>query len=263
MVLLETIVPDSAQEDDHNTAYEDVTKLHGIVRVRNQSYEKQVVVRYTTDAWGSYSCVNAYYVQSISPLYDEFAFDLDIAISLSSDHQATSSSQVDVAIHYKFEHREFWDNNHGQNYQLLVTRHPTVPRKPAVVYPKTIKRPPSATMLCTPSSTPPSNNASTHDQNVTDTAAPAISYPTYTKQDMVRTKHFMQEIPLDNLCSTKPKHSSIRHISKPCNYANLLAETTAATASSPSHNEDDLTQTLIKKYSSHGQFTRQRPTLLL
>lgn len=116
MVLLETIVPDSAQEDDHTC--EDATKLHGIVRVRNQSFEKQVVVRYTTDAWGTQSSANAYYVQSISPLYDEFAFDLDIAISLSSDHQATSSSQVDVAIQYNFENREFWDNNHGLNYQV-------------------------------------------------------------------------------------------------------------------------------------------------
>ncbi|KAJ2960207.1 hypothetical protein NQZ79_g4412 [Umbelopsis isabellina] len=263
MVLLETIVPDSAQEDDHNNACEDTTKLHGIVRVRNQCFEKQVVVRYTTDAWGTYSSTNAYYVQSISPLYDEFAFDLDIAISLSSDHQATSSSQVDVAIQYNFENREFWDNNHGQNYQLLVTRHPTVPRKPTVVYPKTIKRPPSATMLCTPSSDPSCNKGSTHDQNVTDNATPTISYPTYTKQDMVRTKHFMQEVPLDNLCSTKPKHASIRHISKPCNYANLMVQTTVSTSPSPSTNEDDLTQTLIKKYCSHGQLTRQRPTLLL
>jgi hypothetical protein len=123
MVLLDTIGYDQSATDqdtdqgDYN-ACEGVTKLQGTVRVRNQSYQKQVSIRYTLDNWRSFTCADAFYTRSISPLYDEFSFELDLVLSQSSDHQATISSQVDLAVQYCFNGREFWDNNNGKNYQV-------------------------------------------------------------------------------------------------------------------------------------------------
>lgn len=125
MVLLETIVGERLSQDDiedGNDPWADVTKLHGTVRVRNQSYHKQVSIRYTVDHWRSFHCVDAQYTRSISPLYDAFAFELDISLRLSSDHQATTSAQVDLAVQYCCNGREFWDNNHGQNYQVIEAK---------------------------------------------------------------------------------------------------------------------------------------------
>ncbi|GAB5585278.1 hypothetical protein Unana1_00178 [Umbelopsis nana] len=273
MVLLETIVGERLSQDDiedGNDPWADVTKLHGTVRVRNQSYHKQVSIRYTVDHWRSFHCVDAQYTRSISPLYDAFAFELDISLRLSSDHQATTSAQVDLAVQYCCNGREFWDNNHGQNYQVFVTRHPTVPKKPIVVYPKTIRRPRSATSLfiSSASSTTTKQNdkvtkqPTAHDPDTPSDSSNTISYPTYNKQTVLRNKHFMQEISLESLCSSKPKHSGIRHISKPCNYATLIAETTATAIDSPT--DDGLSQTLVKKYCHHGQqLARHRPSILL
>jgi hypothetical protein len=123
MVLLDNIGYDLSATDqdtdqgDYN-ACEGVTKLQGTVRVRNQSYQKQVSIRYTLDNWRSFTCADAFYTRSISPLYDEFSFELDLVLSQSSDHQATISSQVDLAVQYCFNGREFWDNNNGKNYQV-------------------------------------------------------------------------------------------------------------------------------------------------
>jgi hypothetical protein len=125
MVLLEMILaerPNSEdQEEDtehNNDAREDVTRLKGTVRVRNQSYRKQVSIRFTQNDWQSFGTVDGHFTRSISPLYDEFAFDLDIPLTLSSDHQATISTQVELAVQYCFNGREFWDNNNSRNYKV-------------------------------------------------------------------------------------------------------------------------------------------------
>jgi Carbohydrate/starch-binding module (family 21) len=124
MVLLEMILaerPNSEDQEDteHNDdAREDVTRLKGTVRVRNQSYHKQVSIRYTLNDWQSSGTVNGYFTRSITSLYDEFAFDLDIPLTLSSDHQATISTQVELAVQYCFNGREFWDNNSSRNYKV-------------------------------------------------------------------------------------------------------------------------------------------------
>ncbi|KAI8584630.1 hypothetical protein K450DRAFT_267292 [Umbelopsis ramanniana AG] len=275
MVLLEMILaerPSSEDQEDtehNNDAREDVTRLKGTVRVRNQSYHKQVSIRYTLNDWQSFGTVNGYYTRSISPLYDEFSFDLDIPLTLSSDHQATISTQVEMAVQYCFNGREFWDNNNSRNYKLFVTRHPTVPKKPSVVYPKTIKRPHSATSLFTSTQPPPPVAELTKQSAAHDSEPPTdssnnnniISYPSYNKNNVLLKKHFMQEVSLETLCSAKPKHSGIRHISKPCNYATLLTDAPPAVAPTVS---DSLSQTWVKKYSYHGQqLTRHRPSILL
>ncbi|KAI9289942.1 putative phosphatase regulatory subunit-domain-containing protein [Umbelopsis sp. AD052] len=271
MVLLEMILaerPSSEDQEDteqNDDAREDVTRLKGSVRVRNQSFHKQVSVRYTLNDWQSFGTVNAYYTRSISPLYDEFAFDLDIPLSLSSEHQATISTQVELAVQYRFNGREFWDNNSSRNYKLFVTRHPTVPKKSTVVYPKTIKRPHSATSIFTSTPQPPaeltSKQSAAHDSEPPTDSSNIISYPSYNKNNVLLKKHFMQEVSLETLSSAKPKHSGIRHISKPCNYATLLTDTPPAVAPTVS---DSLSQTWVKKYSYHGQqLTRHRPSILL
>ncbi|KAH8553624.1 putative phosphatase regulatory subunit-domain-containing protein [Umbelopsis sp. PMI_123] len=278
MVLLEMIVAERSTVEDqedtehNNSAREDVTTLKGTVRVRNHSYHKQVSIRYTLNDWQSYSSVAGYYTRSISPLYDEFAFDLDIPLTLSTDHQATISMQVELAVQYCFNGREFWDNNNSRNYKLFVTRHPTIPKKPAVVYPKTIKRPNSATSLFTSSTTTPpqpppvpevTKQSPAHDPEPPSDSSNSniISYPSYNKNNVLRKKHFMQEISLETLCSSKPKHSGIRHISKPCNYSSLMTEVPPA-GDSPI--DGDQSQTWVKKYCYHGQqLSRHRPSILM
>src|ERR1700730_10052144 len=84
-------------------------------------------------------------------------------------------------------------------WQVFVTRHPTVPKKPIVVYPKTIRRPSSAKsfFISSASSTTTKQNdkvtkqPTAHDPDTPSDSSNTISYPTYNKQTVLRNKHFM------------------------------------------------------------------------
>lgn len=88
--------------------------LVGTVKVRNLAYDKEVVVRASSDSWSTHEDVHCTYVaQPGSPrpgpliLYDTFRFRLTLPVA---------SSTIEFCVRYRTEGKESWDNNEGKNY---------------------------------------------------------------------------------------------------------------------------------------------------
>ncbi len=95
----ERVVLESAREEPRT--------LHGIIRVANLSYEKEVVVRWTHDNWRtSHDTVCVFCSNDGST--DRFAFELPI-----------NGDDVSFAIRYRVSGKDYWDNNHGANYTVF------------------------------------------------------------------------------------------------------------------------------------------------
>lgn len=84
--------------------------LHGVVRVLNFSYEKDVSIRWTHDHWGScHDSVCTYCPGSGDGHTDRFAFTLPL-----------NGDDVEFAVCFRSQNEEYWDNNSGQNYLISV-----------------------------------------------------------------------------------------------------------------------------------------------
>ncbi|XP_011641775.1 protein phosphatase 1 regulatory subunit 3C isoform X2 [Pogonomyrmex barbatus] len=86
--------------------------LVGTVKVRNLAYDKEVVVRASSDSWSTHEDVHCTYVaQPGSPgsliLYDTFRFRLTLPVA---------SNVIEFCVRYRTEGKELWDNNEGKNY---------------------------------------------------------------------------------------------------------------------------------------------------
>ena len=81
--------------------------LHGIVRVSNLSFTKEVAVRWTHDNWKTSHDTHAVFLSNHGAT-DRFAFELPI-----------NGDDVSFAIRFRSEGSEFWDNNRGSNYTVL------------------------------------------------------------------------------------------------------------------------------------------------
>lgn len=81
--------------------------LHGIVRVSNLSYAKEVAVRWTHDNWKTSHDTQAVFLSNHGAT-DRFAFELPI-----------NGDDVSFAIRFRSEGSEYWDNNRGSNYTVL------------------------------------------------------------------------------------------------------------------------------------------------
>ncbi|XP_041039966.1 protein phosphatase 1 regulatory subunit 3G [Carcharodon carcharias] len=87
--------------------------VHGMIRVLNISYVKEVTVRYTFNNWLSCMDTPAKYVEGSSHSgTDQFSFDLSIPPFLDQ------GSFVHFAICYRADNEEYWDNNFDKNYSL-------------------------------------------------------------------------------------------------------------------------------------------------
>ncbi|XP_048376182.1 protein phosphatase 1 regulatory subunit 3G [Stegostoma tigrinum] len=87
--------------------------VHGLIRVLNVSYVKEVTVRYTFNNWLSCMDTAAKYVEGSSHSgTDQFSFDLSIPPFLDQ------GSFVHFAICYRADNEEYWDNNFDKNYSL-------------------------------------------------------------------------------------------------------------------------------------------------
>ena len=87
----------------------------GIVAVENMAFQKEVRVRYTLNAWGSFQDIWADYVPfSRSGDIDKFCFRLVLPFDLEVGRQ------IEFAIRYRVDDKEFWDNNFGKNYVIEV-----------------------------------------------------------------------------------------------------------------------------------------------
>ena len=84
--------------------------VHGVVRVLNIGFEKEVVVRWTHDRWNScHESVCTYCHGSGDGHTDRFAFTLPL-----------NGDDVEFAVCFKSQGQEYWDNNTSQNYRISV-----------------------------------------------------------------------------------------------------------------------------------------------
>ena len=84
--------------------------LHGVVRVLNNAFEKEVMVRWTHDHWSScHDSVCTYCHGSGDGHTDRFAFTLPL-----------NGDDVEFAVCFKSQGQEYWDNNACQNYVITV-----------------------------------------------------------------------------------------------------------------------------------------------
>ena len=83
---------------------EEPRSLHGIVRVANISYEKEVNIRWTHDNWRTSHDTQASFC-SHDEGTDRFAFELPI-----------NGDDVVFAIRFRAQTQDYWDNNRGKNY---------------------------------------------------------------------------------------------------------------------------------------------------
>lgn len=88
------------------------SRVSGVVRVLNLGFEKQVLLRYTTNEWASHADLSAEYVpSSCDGFSDKFSFSLDLP-------HLTAGQRMHFCVRYIANGQEFWDNNCGQNYVL-------------------------------------------------------------------------------------------------------------------------------------------------
>lgn len=87
----------------------------GTVKVKNVSYNKEVIVRSTCDAWKTHEDTYCLYtvvgsgLASAYTLHDTFSFKLTLP---------PKSRRIEFCVCYRCEAGEFWDNNDGRNYSL-------------------------------------------------------------------------------------------------------------------------------------------------
>lgn len=89
------------------------SRIWGRIQVNNVAYEKHILVRWSGDAWKSFSEQPASFEQSeINLKRDAFTFEIE-----RPDH----GEMVELAVRYCVCNQEYWDNNDGNNYQVLGT----------------------------------------------------------------------------------------------------------------------------------------------
>ena len=88
------------------------------IRVFNLAFEKTVFVRYTTDNWATHTDVTTHYLPGTSePSTDRFYASL----ALPSQQR---NGEVQFAVCYRSQGKEFWDNNDGNNYRVAISHLP-------------------------------------------------------------------------------------------------------------------------------------------
>lgn len=91
--------------------------IEGRCRALNLSFHKIVSVRYSFDLWRSFEETTGEFRESIastSNTWDRFVFHIPV--------QAKGEIQtLYLALRYTVDEGEFWDNNNGMNYQVIIT----------------------------------------------------------------------------------------------------------------------------------------------
>lgn len=103
--------------------------ITGVVRVRNLDFHKSVHVRYTLDAWQSFSDLQAQYVEnSCDGFSDKFTFTL-------FGNSMEVGQRIEIALRFSCKGEQFWDNNLGINYCFQCLPATTVQNTVAAVIP--------------------------------------------------------------------------------------------------------------------------------
>jgi len=107
-----------------------IDRLVGSVAVRNLAFDKAVTARCTFDGWASYVNVRAVYARSERAArrcdsgqfgvdFDVFDFSVNLPVRWRTAHG--DRPRVELAIRYDVDGQTFWDNNNGENYELVGT----------------------------------------------------------------------------------------------------------------------------------------------
>lgn len=87
----------------------------GTVKVKNISFEKEVIVRVTWDEWKNQQDIFCTYNKAYGPatcahvIFDTFSFKITLP---------PSSKRLEFCICYRADNQEYWDNNKGKNYTI-------------------------------------------------------------------------------------------------------------------------------------------------
>ncbi|XP_065360678.1 protein phosphatase 1 regulatory subunit 3B-B isoform X2 [Calliphora vicina] len=87
----------------------------GTVKVKNISFQKEVIVRVTWDDWKSQQDIFCTYNKAYGPatcahvIFDTFSFKITLP---------PSSKRLEFCICFRADTQEFWDNNKGLNYTI-------------------------------------------------------------------------------------------------------------------------------------------------
>ena len=98
--------------------------IKGTVKVKNISFEKTVRVRYTFDDWATFVDVDAEYTSktggNIAMPFDTFSFRIPVSPADLVDDD--DDGRLQFAVCYEAAGRQYWDNNGGQNYEVVSDR---------------------------------------------------------------------------------------------------------------------------------------------
>lgn len=84
--------------------------ISGTVRVRNLDFNKSVHVRYTLDAWQTYSDFQAMYIpNSCDGFSDKFSFTI-------FGNSLQIGQRIEMAVRFSCKGYHYWDSNSGANY---------------------------------------------------------------------------------------------------------------------------------------------------
>jgi len=103
------------------------SQLNVVVDVRNLGYEKKVTLVYTTDGWRTIKYAPMQFAQyygigSGSSLVSPNQFGIE-RWRINLPVEDVSISRVEYAVSYKVNGAEYWDNNYGRNYRMLLARY--------------------------------------------------------------------------------------------------------------------------------------------
>lgn len=94
--------------------------VEGRCRALNLSFHKIVSIRYSFDLWRSYQETTGEFRESIastSNTWDRFSFQIPV--------EAKQNIQtIYLALRYTVDDQDYWDNNNGLNYEIVITPEP-------------------------------------------------------------------------------------------------------------------------------------------
>uniref|UniRef100_A0A914UTX4 CBM21 domain-containing protein n=1 Tax=Plectus sambesii TaxID=2011161 RepID=A0A914UTX4_9BILA len=100
-----------------NVCIESITctsmSISGLIGVKNTAFDKQVQLRYTINAWETYSEIPCMFTfSSVINNHDTFCFSFCLPLDLPV------GSCCELCVRYTTAEQECWDNNRNKNYKL-------------------------------------------------------------------------------------------------------------------------------------------------
>lgn len=107
-----------------STGNRNIFTITCLVRVLNICFQKQVILRYTTNEWLTWNDVAGSYVKNSNDGFsDKFSIIFELAFNANGHQIMMPGQRLLFAIRYLTDgSNEYWDNNIGMNYALIYQR---------------------------------------------------------------------------------------------------------------------------------------------